>query len=118
MFIKKTQSPTSVQPNGTNAGKQESNGHLPVHGVQRMRLVVVSPLVMSHVDRHRRVEGGEEMVGGCGSRGEESRMSERARGDIKKGEKFQRSNSAAARISEQAEHFPVTYWLYQTGEVE
>lgn len=54
---------------------------------------MVSPLVMSHVDRDRRVEGGEEMVGGCRSRGEESRMSEGARGDIKKGEKFQRSTA-------------------------
>lgn len=52
-----------------NGGKDEESGHLPVHGVQRVRLVVVSPLVMSHVNRDGRVEGGEEVVGRCGSRG-------------------------------------------------
>lgn len=77
---------------GINAGKPERNGNLPVHGVQRVRLVVVSPLVMSHVNRDRRVEGGEEMVGGCRSR-EQSRMSEGGRGDFKKGETFQRSTA-------------------------
>lgn len=77
---------------GINAGKPERNGSLPVHGVQRVRLVVVSPLVMSHVDRDRRVEGGEEMVGGCRSR-EQSQMSEGGRGDFKKGETFQRSTA-------------------------
>lgn len=53
-----------------------------MHGVQRVRLIVVSPLVMSHVNGDRRVEGGEEVVGGCGGRG--------GRGDFKKGETFQR----------------------------
>lgn len=43
-------------------------GHLPVHGVQRVGLVVVPPLVMAHVNRDRRVEGGEDVVGGCENR--------------------------------------------------
>lgn len=38
-----------------------------MHGVQRVRLVVVSPLVVAHVNRDGRVEGGEDVVGGCGS---------------------------------------------------
>lgn len=39
-----------------------------MHGVQRVRLVVVSPLVMAHVNRDRRVERGEDVVGGCEKR--------------------------------------------------
>lgn len=58
-----------------------------MHGVQRVRLVVVPPLVMSHVNRDGRVEGGEEVVGGCRSRGRGGR------GDIKEGETFQRSTA-------------------------
>lgn len=38
-----------------------------MHGVQCVRLVVVSPLVVAHVNRDGRVEGGEDVVGGCGS---------------------------------------------------
>lgn len=51
--------------------EEEEGGHLPVHGVQRVRLVMVSPLVMAHVNRDRRVEGWEDVVGGCKNRGEE-----------------------------------------------
>lgn len=36
-----------------------------MHGVQRVGLVVVSPLVVAHVDRYGRVEGGEDVVRGC-----------------------------------------------------
>lgn len=36
-----------------------------MHGVQRVRLVVVPPLVVPHVNRDRRVESGEDVVGGC-----------------------------------------------------
>lgn len=72
---------------GINAGKPERNGNLPVHGVQRVRLVVVSPLVMSHVDRDRRVEGGEERVGGCRSR-EQSHMRGGEEETSKKGRHF------------------------------
>lgn len=38
-----------------------------MHGVQRVRLVVVSPLVVAHVNRDGCVEGREDVVGGCGS---------------------------------------------------
>lgn len=38
-----------------------------MHGVQRVRLVVVPPLVVAHVNRDRRVEGGEDVVGSCRS---------------------------------------------------
>lgn len=39
-----------------------------MHGVERVRLVVVSSLVMAHVNRDRRVEGGEDVLGGCKNR--------------------------------------------------
>lgn len=39
-----------------------------MHGVQRVRLVVVSSLVVTHVNRDRRVEGGEDVVGACQNR--------------------------------------------------
>lgn len=93
-FCFQTRDPESDQRavRGINAGEPERNGNLPVHGVQRVRLVVVSPLVMSHVDRDRRVEGGEERVGGCRSR-EQSHMKGGGRGDFKKGETFQRSRA-------------------------
>ena len=39
-----------------------------MHGVQRVGLVVVSPLLVAHVDRDGRVEGGEDVVGGCRNR--------------------------------------------------
>lgn len=38
-----------------------------MHGVERVRLVVVSPLVVAHVNRDGCVEGGEDVVGGCRS---------------------------------------------------
>lgn len=38
-----------------------------MHGMQRVRLVVVPPLVVAHVNRDRRVEGGENVVGSCRS---------------------------------------------------
>jgi len=62
-----------------------------VHGVQSVGLVVVPTLVMAHVNRDRRVEGREEVLGGCkdgGAKEEEMRMG-RGRGDFKKN-KFQR----------------------------
>lgn len=101
--------PSSLRFNGA---KDEESGHSPVHGVQRLRLVVVSPLVMSHVNRDRRVEGGEEVVGGCRSRGGQSQRR------LQKGRKISKVDSEAARISEQRQHFPGTYWLYQTGAAE
>lgn len=39
-----------------------------MHGVQCVWLVVVSSLMMTHVNRDWRVEGGEDVVGGCKSR--------------------------------------------------
>lgn len=39
-----------------------------MHGVQHVRLVVVSPLVMAHVNRDWCVEGGEDVVGSCKNR--------------------------------------------------
>ena len=48
-----------------------------MHGVEWVWLVMVSPLVVSHVDRDGRVERGEEVVGACGGHGEK-------RSDIKK----------------------------------
>lgn len=52
----------------TSRNPERKKGHLPVHGVQRVGLVVVSPLVVAHVNRDRRVEGGEDVVWGCESR--------------------------------------------------
>lgn len=86
-----------------------------MHGVQRVRLVVVPPLVVSHVNRDGRVEGGEEVVGGCRSRGGLSQRRERR---LQKGPEISKVDREAARISEQRKRFPGTYWLYQTGEVE
>lgn len=48
--------------------EEEEGGHLPVHGMECVRLVVVSPLVMAHVNRDRRVEGWEDVVGGYNNR--------------------------------------------------
>lgn len=45
---------------------QSINGDIPVHGVEWVWLVMVPPLVVPHVDRDGRMEGGEEMVGTCG----------------------------------------------------
>ncbi len=65
-----------------------------MHGVQRMRLVVVSPLVMAHVNRDRRVEGGEDVVGGCKNRKAEKKTEFDEEGregeETSKKEKFQR----------------------------
>lgn len=48
--------------------EEEEGGHLPVHGVECVRLVVVSALVMAHVNRDRCVEGWEDVVGDCNNR--------------------------------------------------
>lgn len=57
-----------------------------MHGVQRVRLVVVSPLVVAHVNRDGRVEGGEDVVGGCGGTESTELVNEarQRRGDFKK----------------------------------
>lgn len=103
-----------------------------MHGVQRVGLVVVSPLVVAHVNRDRRVEGGEDVVRGCESRKvqKESELDEwgRERRLQKKELDFQKKKGGISKakggynkatgISEQAEHFRVTYWHYHTGEVE
>lgn len=39
-----------------------------MHGVECVRLVVVSALVMAHVNRDRCVEGWEDVVGDCNNR--------------------------------------------------
>lgn len=39
-----------------------------MHGVQGVGLVVVPSLVVPDVQGDRRVEGGEEVLGGCGHR--------------------------------------------------
>lgn len=46
-------------------GAAERSGGLPVHGVQRVRLVVVPALMVADVDGDRRVEGGEEVLRRC-----------------------------------------------------
>ena len=38
-----------------------------MHGVQRVRLVVVPALVVAHVDGDGRVEAGEDVLRGCGN---------------------------------------------------
>lgn len=47
---------------------RQRRGHLPVHGVQRVGLVVVPALLVAHVDGDGRVEGGEDVVVGCRNR--------------------------------------------------
>lgn len=102
-----------------------------MHGVQHVRLVVVSPLVMAHVNRDWCVEGGEDVVGSCKNRkahkkreldeeGREWRLQKKSLPFKKKKKKFQRQKgyNKATRISEQAEHFCVKYWHYHTREVE
>lgn len=39
--------------------------YVPVHGMQWVWLVMVAPLVVSHVDGYRCVKRGEEMMGTC-----------------------------------------------------
>lgn len=39
--------------------------YVPVHGMQWVWLIMVAPLVVSHVDGYRCVKGGEEMMGTC-----------------------------------------------------
>lgn len=39
--------------------------YVPVHGMQWVWLIMVAPLVVSHVDGYWRVKGGEEMMGTC-----------------------------------------------------
>lgn len=51
----------------TNKRQHTEKCHLPVDGVQRVGLVVVSALVVAHVNRDGRVEGGEDVVRGCES---------------------------------------------------
>lgn len=77
-----------------------------MHGVQRVRLVVVSSLVMAHVNRDRCVEGGEDVVGGCKNRkakkkrelelerkGWRKRRLQKKRACLSKKEKFQRQKA-------------------------
>lgn len=110
-----------------------------MHGVQRVGLVVVPPLVVAHVNRDWRVEGGEDVVGSCQSNrkvqtelvnehvsGEETSKKknkkilrldfERKRGGISKANWG--PTIKATGISGRAERFRVTYWHYHTGGVE
>lgn len=45
-----------------------NGAHSPVYGVQCVWLVVVSPLVVAHVNRNWRMERGEDVMGGCRSK--------------------------------------------------
>lgn len=101
-----------------------------MHGVQRVGLVVVSPLMVAHVNRDRRVEGGEDVVRGC-----ESTEGDRVR-RVREGERTSKKKlldfhtkkenfkekgggyNTATGVSQPAEHFGATYWHYHTREVE
>lgn len=102
--------------------QQWKKGSLPVHGVQRVGLVVVPSLMMAHVNRDRCVESWEDVVGGCKSRkAKKKRELAEQRGEEEETSKnFQRQKgyNKATWISEQAEHFRVKYWHYHTREVE
>lgn len=112
-----------------------------MHGVQRVRLVVVSPLVVAHVNRDGCVEGGEDVVGGCRSTEstETELVNERRSGEetskkkpttqsltFKKRQGISKANWGwrpggtikATGISGRAEHFGVTYWHDHMAEAE
>lgn len=48
--------------------------YIPVHGLEWVWLIMVPPLVVSRIDRYRRVKCGEEMMGTCAEERERERV--------------------------------------------
>lgn len=85
----------------------------PVQSVERMGFVVVSPLVVTHVDGDRRMESREDVMRACKRKTERERVEKKPRLSKKKFQRQQRYNKVTW-ISERAEQFRVKYWHYHT----